>query len=57
MATAAVEARAAGAVVHVRLTALATETQRTHTLKTVDQVLKTHGTTTLALTLRVQKPC
>lgn len=39
MATAAVEARPAGALVHVFLTVFAAETRSAHTFITVDQVL------------------
>ncbi len=40
IATAAIEAGSAGALVHVPVTVLAGETQGTHTLITVQQVLK-----------------
>lgn len=39
VAAAAVEARPAGALVHVRLAAFAAEAQSAHTLKAVHQVL------------------
>lgn len=40
VAAAAVEARRAGALVHVALTVLAAETRSAHTFITVDQVLR-----------------